>query len=371
MTTTINASTSAGLVQTADTSGNLSLQSGGTTILALTSAGAAVTGALSATTTLTVTGVSTLNAAVGFNAAAGGNIISHSSGYGLQITAADAVNQLRLTRTGSATADFRNYVSGNGWYVADLSGTGTNMNLATGSGFNVVASAASAAGNQMASFTGGSNGQGIQFYEGANASAASAANTVVKVGQMTSTGRSIGAAGTINASGADYAEYMTKATEFVLLKGDIAGINSDGKITNLFADAVSFVVKSTSPSYVGGDTWGSVENVGVRPKEPNQTENEIEEDFVAKKSKYKSDLTAFEAVLEAARTKVDRIAFSGQVPVNVLGATAGQYIIPVEDNGAIKGQAVSKPTFEQYQIAVGKVIAVESDGRAKIIVKVA
>jgi hypothetical protein len=89
----------------------------------------AITGALSVSTTLTVTGVSTLNAAVGFNAAAGANIISHSSGYGLQITAASAVNQLRLTRTGSATADFRNYVSGDTWNVADLSGTGGLISL--------------------------------------------------------------------------------------------------------------------------------------------------------------------------------------------------------------------------------------------------
>jgi 3-deoxy-D-arabino-heptulosonate 7-phosphate (DAHP) synthase class II len=80
---------------------------------------------------------------------------------------------------------------------------------------------------------------------------------------------------------------------------------------------------------------------------------------------------AFNAALEAARQLVDRIAFAGQVPVNVMGATAGQYIIPVNDNGAIKGEAVSNPTFEQYQTAVGKVIAIESDGRAKIIVKVA
>ena len=68
---------------------------------------------------------------------------------------------------------------------------------------------------------------------------------------------------------------------------------------------------------------------------------------------------------------VDRIAFSGQVPVNVLGATAGQYIVPVNNNGSIKGEAVSNPTFEQYQNAVGKVIAIEADGRARIIVKVA
>jgi len=75
MTTTINASTSAGLVQTADTSGNLSLQSGGTTILALTSAGAAVTGTLSASgattlsTTLGVTGAATLSSTLGVTGA--------------------------------------------------------------------------------------------------------------------------------------------------------------------------------------------------------------------------------------------------------------------------------------------------------------
>lgn len=74
--------------------------------------------------------------------------------------------------------------------------------------------------------------------------------------------------------------------------------------------------------------------------------------------------------LEAARQQVDRIAFAGQVPVNVIGAISGQYIIPVDDNGAIKGEPVSNPTFEQYQKSVGKVIAIESDGRAKIIVKV-
>jgi hypothetical protein len=76
MTTLINASTSAGLVQTADTSGNLSLQSGGTTILALTSAGAAVTGTLSASgattlsTTLGVTGATTLSSTLSVNSTA-------------------------------------------------------------------------------------------------------------------------------------------------------------------------------------------------------------------------------------------------------------------------------------------------------------
>ena len=194
------------------------------------------------------------------------------------------------------------------------------------------------------------------------------------------TSRSINAAGTINASGADYAEYMTKAGDFTIAKGDVVGINAQGKLTNVFADAVSFVVKSTDPSYVGGDTWGNAEIIGLEaPKEPyaNRTPEkdalETDEEFAvrqAAQANYIAEKAAYDAALEAARQKVDRIAFAGQVPVNVLGATAGQYIVPVNDNGTIKGSAVSNPTFEQYQSAVGKVIAIEADGRARIIVKV-
>ena len=102
---------------------NIGLTINGTKLLDMSSGAVAITGTLSTTGTLSATG------AITGNATAGGNIISHSSGYGLQITAASAVNQLRLTRTGSATADFRNYVSGDGWYVADLSGTGGSVSL--------------------------------------------------------------------------------------------------------------------------------------------------------------------------------------------------------------------------------------------------
>lgn len=204
-----------------------------------------------------------------------------------------------------------------------------------------------------------------------------AAATANVMGYHAGTGRSLNAGGTLNALGTDYAEYMTKAGDFTVAKGDLVGINAQGKLTNVFADAVSFVVKSTNPSFVGGDAWGSVDVVGLRPVEPIQVsatediEAETDEAFAIRQTQYETDKTAFEAALEAARQTVDRIAFAGQVPVNVTGAAAGQYIIPVNDNGAIKGQAVSNPTFEQYQSAVGKVIAIEDDGRAKIIVKVA
>jgi hypothetical protein len=165
-----------------------------------------------------------------------------------------------------------------------------------------------------------------------------AAAAAYKITRNSSTLRSINAGGTINASGADYAEYMVKCSNFVLAKGDVAGIDANGKLTNVFADAVSFVVKSTDPSYVGNDKWG----------------NDLEGDE-----------------LEAARQLVDRIAFAGQVPVNVTGAKAGDYIIPVVDGTGIKGISVSNPTFDQYQLAVGKVIGIDADGRARIIVKVA
>ena len=174
-----------------------------------------------------------------------------------------------------------------------------------------------------------------------NSVATSSYNTAVAalwVGRASANGRGLNAGGTINANGSDYAEYMTKAGDFTVSKGDVVGINADGKLTNVFADAVSFVVKSTDPSYVGGDKWGA----------------DVED----------SD------ELEARRQTVDRIAFCGQVPVNVTGAIAGQYIIPVDNNGSIKGEAVSNPNFDQYKIAIGKVIAIENDGRAKIIVKV-
>lgn len=175
------------------------------------------------------------------------------------------------------------------------------------------------------------------------------------VGRAAANARSINAGGTVNVSGLDYAEYMTKAGNFTIAKGDVVGINANGKLTNVFADAVTFVVKSTDPSYVGGDTWGNKESLGLTKPSDDSTE---------------AEKNTFNAALEAARQTVDRISFSGQVPVNVTGATAGQYIIPVNNNGAIKGEAISNPTFEQYKNAVGKVIATEADGRARIIVKV-
>lgn len=176
----------------------------------------------------------------------------------------------------------------------------------------------------------------------------SLAASVAYCGRDSTSGRALNAGGTVNASGADYAEYMRKAVGCgTIAKGQIIGINSAGEITDQWADSVAFAVKSTDPSYVGGDVWGTPEALGIAV-----------------------DSEAFAPALEAERQKYDRIAFAGQVPVNVSGATTGSYIIPVQDGPGISGLSVASPNLAQYMSAVGKVITIEPDGRPRVIVKV-
>ena len=209
-----------------------------------------------------------------------------------------------------------------------------------GFGANVFNFSASGGGGAIAYST---NGTG-SFSIGENAAASG-----IYVRKDGTTSRSINAAGTINASGADYAEYMTKAPGCGdIAKGAIIGVRADGKLTDKWADAISFMVKSTDPSYVGGDSW-----------------------FTETRPDDEAALPAFLERLEAARQTVDRIAFAGQVPVNVLGAQPGDYIVPANAGLFITGVAVTSPTFDQYRAAVGRVIAIEDDGRARIVVKVA
>ncbi|KTW00455.1 hypothetical protein [Sphingomonas sanguinis] len=231
------------------------------------------------------------------------------------------------------------------------------------------------------------------------------ASTAMSVGRHSGNGRSINAGGTINASGADYAEYMVKAAGCgIIAKGDVCGVDRDGKLTTAWADAVSFVVKSTDPSYVGGDTWaahlpprpqapgaepvapikpGSAPVAPVEPGPEPTGEGPIyvawlqsrfafgiaERDYavalaewqaatdayptarasyeadhaawVAATAAYARDLPTWEAQLEAARVCVDRIAFCGQVPCNVTGDfEVGDYIVAAQDGDGIKAIAV-------------------------------
>jgi hypothetical protein len=182
----------------------------------------------------------------------------------------------------------------------------------------------------------------------------------MRIGKSASTSRSINAAGTINASGADYAEYMKKSyTCGIINKGDICGINSNGELTDIYDDSIHFVVKSTNPSYVGGDTWGGDDQVGRRPE---ISDYKTEEEF-------SNALSEWNTNFEITRSRMDRIAFSGIIPVNVYNTNPGDYIIPnKKEDGKIEGISVSKTdiTFEQHKLTIGKVLNILHDGRASV-----
>jgi hypothetical protein len=192
-----------------------------------------------------------------------------------------------------------------------------------------------------------------------------ASNASIFVSKDGTTGRSINAAGSINASGADYAEYMHKSGDFIINKGDIAGVNAQGKLTNIFDDAVTFLVKSTDPGAVGGDSWGQ-----LIPPEPQHPGQDASQETL---NNYNTSLQQWQALVEEKRSEFDRMSYAGQVPVNVYNAQPGDYIIPNrKEDGTIEGIAVNDQniTFDQYTNAVGKVIKISDDGRAYIIVKV-
>ena len=239
---------------------------------------------------------------------------------------------------------------------------------------------------------------------------------VLSAGKNTTTGRSINVSGTVNTSGNDYAEYIFKSSMCgIVAPGQIVGITADNKVTDNWSDAVMFSIKSTAPSFVGGDSWGN--DIGPRPQaqagsaptEPLRREDvftqqpvpgtnppefedmvsepgDTDDEWAEKQAAYTAALAAhniavqqdaeamatFDAALEVERQKVDRIAIAGRVPVNVQGAQPGDYIVPVQDGAGIKGIAVHEDdlSMKQYFRAVGRVISIEPDGRAYVMVKV-
>ncbi len=108
----------------------------------------------------------------------------------------------------------------------------------------------------------------------------------------------------------------------------------------------------------------------------SEIENYPVDDFDEENPKY--NIEEFEAALESwrerleiARANIDRIAFSGQVPVNITGSfNVGDYIYPQANGTAIEAVAKSNPTFEEYRLCVGKIWAIQEDGRPFVSVKI-
>jgi len=102
MAVTLNASTSSGLVQTADTSGTINLQSNGTTVLGVTSTGTSVTG------TQSVSGNLSFNSGYGSSAVAYGcRAWVNFNGTGtVAIRASGNVSSITDNGTGDYTVNF-------------------------------------------------------------------------------------------------------------------------------------------------------------------------------------------------------------------------------------------------------------------------
>lgn len=242
----------------------------------------------------------------------------------------------------------------------------------------------------------------------ARSAAPNAAATAMKLQANTVTSRSLNATGTLNASGADYAEYEYLRGDCApIVKGQIVGFDADGKLTDKFSQSITFAVKSTAPNLVGGDNWSAP--AGERPEPPlapgvplepvltptirAEQQDAAEAEYQQKLAQYKADLAAYEtamsryrtdfdayqillraweATFEALRQQVDRIAYCGKVPVNVTGAAVGQHVVPVAGpDDSITAVLIDDEaiTFAQYRAAVGRVRRILEDGRAEVVVK--
>ncbi len=311
-----------------------------------------------------------------------GTTPAFTNGTGLEIQRS-GIATLRLEDEGSSGKAFEVFVDdGTGCHLKGLSsGIGmlfsvindeamritTSKNLCIGSSSNtgvtkgglrlVYGSGESDGDTFFVANGGGSNSQAVTMLV-VQGEGFSTNHGALHVGRHTGNNRSINAGGTINASGADYAEYMLKSDGCAdIAKGEVCGVDADGKLTKTFSAAKSFVIKSTDPSYVGADTWWT-------EKEPERYTDEG-------KTKYTTAWKDWDTRREAARVNVDRVAFSGQVPVNITGSfSVGDYVYPQANGSNIECVAKTTPTFEEYQLCVGKIWTTMDDGRPLVAVKI-
>ena len=125
MAVTLNASTSSGLVQTADTSGEINIQSNGTTVLGVTSTGIAVTG------TQSVSGNLSFNSGYGSSAVAYGcRAWVNFDGTGtVAIRASGNVTSITDNGTGDYTVTFTTAMSDANYSVTGALGGSTILGI--------------------------------------------------------------------------------------------------------------------------------------------------------------------------------------------------------------------------------------------------
>ena len=125
------------------------------------------------------------------------------------------------------------------------------------------------------------------------------------------------------------------------------------------------VVKSTNPNLVGNDAW----SLGFELPNFETIAKVGSEQYNLDKEKFESEYEAEYSKLESEREKWDRIAYCGQVPINVTGASAGDYVIPVVGRDDTISYKLSKtPNFDEFVISVGRVLR-SDDASTTIIIK--
>lgn len=131
--------------------------------------------------------------------------------------------------------------------------------------------------------------------------------------------------------GADYAEFVAKADPSAsYAPGQVLGMNSNGELTDIFADSMHFMIVSSQPSIVGGRLDDSPEFAYSNEK----------------------------------------MAFCGRVPVDCVSCSVGDYIVPVADaQGKVSAMPVgaNNVSLQQYMSAVGHVVSL-SNGVVPIVV---
>ena len=218
-----------------------------------------------------------------------------------------------------------------------------NQNIKTGSGtspflnYHQIGKDGLIEGDVIASFFASGAPVATVNFRRVDGGGVNGAATGMAIQKNSSNNRSVNAAGTLNASGADYAEYVRKSeTCGVLAKGQICGRDSQGRLTDKWSGSHTFCVKSTDPAYVGYDVWGNgLEGVA----------------------------------LENARQQYDRIAFCGQCPLNHNGQTFDVGWYAVADAGPDNSIIVrfeQYPTLTEHRKAVGQVLKRLDDGRPLI-----
>ncbi len=215
------------------------------------------------------------------------------------------------------------------------------------------------------------------YFYNASGSGWNTSGAAMRLAANGATSRSLNAAGTLNASGADYAEYrrLIEPLYGAVPKGAILGLDAAGLLTDRFDDVVGRVlIKSTAPNLVGNDSWGAEANIcalyGVEPVGDEPEDGTAEHDaWLARKA-------AFEGALETERQYWDRMAMCGVVPCNVAATTAdvGKYLVPTRTaDGAIGASPVAEAdlTLAQYIRSFAVIEAIGGDGRPLVSVKIA